>query len=117
VGIEFEAKEARGTPRFPKKSRFRRRFPLSVAKKTLALTSSNNFYIFPAVGMAIYATQAKRVTDEMFIEAAWPSWCSKATSLASVIRRTTTRSFAAMSTSPNTKGWCKGVRWSTFADS
>jgi malate dehydrogenase (oxaloacetate-decarboxylating)(NADP+) len=29
----------------------------------------NNFYIFPAVGMAIFATQAKRVTDEMFIEA------------------------------------------------
>lgn len=31
---------------------------------------ANNFYIFPAVGMAIYATQAKRVSDEMFIEAA-----------------------------------------------
>ena len=31
---------------------------------------ANNFYIFPAVGMAIFATQAKRVTDEMFIEAA-----------------------------------------------
>ena len=31
---------------------------------------ANNFYIFPAVGMAIYATQASRVTDEMFIEAA-----------------------------------------------
>jgi malate dehydrogenase (oxaloacetate-decarboxylating)(NADP+) len=27
-------------------------------------------YIFPAVGMAIYATNAKRVTDDMFIEAA-----------------------------------------------
>jgi malate dehydrogenase (oxaloacetate-decarboxylating)(NADP+) len=31
---------------------------------------ANNFYIFPAVGMAIFATQAKRVSDEMFIEAA-----------------------------------------------
>ena len=31
---------------------------------------ANNFYIFPAVGMAIYATQASRVSDEMFIEAA-----------------------------------------------
>jgi malate dehydrogenase (oxaloacetate-decarboxylating)(NADP+) len=31
---------------------------------------ANNFYIFPAVGMAIYATQAKRVSDQMFIEAA-----------------------------------------------
>ncbi len=31
---------------------------------------ANNFYIFPAVGMAIFATQASRVSDEMFIEAA-----------------------------------------------
>ncbi|HVN63902.1 MAG TPA: NAD-dependent malic enzyme [Candidatus Binataceae bacterium] len=30
----------------------------------------NNLYIFPAVGLAIYNTRAKRVTDEMFIEAA-----------------------------------------------
>ena len=27
-------------------------------------------YIFPAIGMAVYATGAKRVTDEMFIAAA-----------------------------------------------
>jgi len=31
---------------------------------------ANNFYIFPAIGMAVYATQASHVTDEMFIEAA-----------------------------------------------
>ncbi|MDD5643552.1 MAG: NAD-dependent malic enzyme [Syntrophales bacterium] len=31
---------------------------------------ANNFFIFPAVAMAIYATQALRVTDVMFIEAA-----------------------------------------------
>lgn len=31
---------------------------------------ANNFYIFPAVGMAIFATQASRVSDAMFIEAA-----------------------------------------------
>jgi malate dehydrogenase (oxaloacetate-decarboxylating)(NADP+) len=31
---------------------------------------ANNFYIFPAIGMAIFATQASRITDEMFIEAA-----------------------------------------------
>ncbi len=31
---------------------------------------ANNFYIFPAVGMAIFATEATRVTDQMFIEAA-----------------------------------------------
>src|SRR5712672_2799217 len=33
-------------------------------------SQANNLYVFPAVGMAIYATNAKRVTDEMFIEAA-----------------------------------------------
>ena len=31
---------------------------------------ANNFYIFPAIGMAVFATQASRVTDAMFIEAA-----------------------------------------------
>ncbi|MBW1867781.1 MAG: NAD-dependent malic enzyme [Deltaproteobacteria bacterium] len=31
---------------------------------------ANNFYVFPAVGMAIFATQSSRVSDEMFIEAA-----------------------------------------------
>jgi malate dehydrogenase (oxaloacetate-decarboxylating)(NADP+) len=38
--------------------------------KTYLSGQANNFYIFPAVGMAIFATQASRVTDEMFIEAA-----------------------------------------------
>lgn len=31
---------------------------------------ANNFYVYPAIGLAIYATRAKLVTDEMFIEAA-----------------------------------------------
>ncbi|WP_444934495.1 NAD-dependent malic enzyme [Microbulbifer sp. JTAC008] len=31
---------------------------------------ANNFYIFPAVALAIYATKAKRIPDELFIEAA-----------------------------------------------
>jgi malate dehydrogenase (oxaloacetate-decarboxylating)(NADP+) len=46
-------------------------FPaVSYGGRTFLPGQANNFYIFPAVGMAIYATQAKRVTDEMFIEAA-----------------------------------------------
>jgi malate dehydrogenase (oxaloacetate-decarboxylating)(NADP+) len=44
--------------------------PVRVNGKTYFSGQANNFYIFPAVGMAIFATQASRVTDEMFIEAA-----------------------------------------------
>jgi malate dehydrogenase (oxaloacetate-decarboxylating)(NADP+) len=44
--------------------------PVHLGGKTFLPGQANNFYIFPAIGMAIYATQAKRVTDEMFIEAA-----------------------------------------------
>lgn len=44
--------------------------PVHLDGKTFLPGQANNFFIFPAVGMAIYVTQAKRVTDEMFIEAA-----------------------------------------------
>jgi len=44
--------------------------PVHYEGQTLLPGQANNFYIFPAVGMAIFATQASRVTDEMFIEAA-----------------------------------------------
>ncbi len=44
--------------------------PVDFGGKTYRPSQANNCYIFPAVGMAIVATQAKRVTDEMFIEAA-----------------------------------------------
>lgn len=44
--------------------------PVSYNGQTFTPGQANNFYIFPAVGMAIFATEAKRVTDEMFIEAA-----------------------------------------------
>ena len=43
--------------------------PVHYNGKTFLPGQANNFYIFPAIGMAIFATQAKRVTDEMFIEA------------------------------------------------
>lgn len=44
--------------------------PVQLDGQTFLPGQANNFYIFPAVGMAIYATEAKRVSDEMFIEAA-----------------------------------------------
>src|SRR5262249_27167237 len=46
-------------------------FPaVHLAGRTFVPSQCNNLYIFPAVGMAVYATNAKRVTDEMFVEAA-----------------------------------------------
>jgi malate dehydrogenase (oxaloacetate-decarboxylating)(NADP+) len=44
--------------------------PVHLDGQTFLPGQANNLYIFPAVGMAIYATQARRVSDEMFIEAA-----------------------------------------------
>ncbi len=44
--------------------------PVALGGQTFLPGQANNFYIFPALGMAVYATQAKRVTDAMFIEAA-----------------------------------------------
>jgi malate dehydrogenase (oxaloacetate-decarboxylating)(NADP+) len=44
--------------------------PVQYKGKTFLPGQANNFYIYPAVGFAIYATHAKRVTDEMFVEAA-----------------------------------------------
>ena len=44
--------------------------PVQLSGQTFLPGQANNFYIFPAIGMAVFATQASRVTDEMFIEAA-----------------------------------------------
>ena len=44
--------------------------PVQLNGQTFLPGQANNFYIFPAIGMAIFATQAKRVTDQMFIESA-----------------------------------------------
>ena len=46
-------------------------FPdVMVNGKTYQPGQANNFYIFPAIGLAAYATRPKRMTDRMFIEAA-----------------------------------------------
>src|ERR1700681_670758 len=44
--------------------------PVEIAGKTFVPGQGNNVYIFPAMGMAIFATEAKRLTEEMFIVAA-----------------------------------------------
>lgn len=44
--------------------------PVHYGGRTFVPGQGNNVYIFPAMGMAIYATSATRVTDEMFIVAA-----------------------------------------------
>jgi len=44
--------------------------PVRWHDRTLVPGQGNNVYIFPAIGMAVYATVAKRITDEMFITAA-----------------------------------------------
>jgi malate dehydrogenase (oxaloacetate-decarboxylating)(NADP+) len=38
--------------------------------KTFHPGQANNFYIFPAIGLAVYATRPKRIDDRMFIAAA-----------------------------------------------
>ncbi len=44
--------------------------PVLLNGRTLVPGQGNNVYIFPAIGLAVYATRARRVTDEMFIAAA-----------------------------------------------
>src|SRR3981081_477963 len=44
--------------------------PVHLNGETFLPGQANNFYVFPAIGMAVFATQAARVTDEMFIESA-----------------------------------------------
>jgi malate dehydrogenase (oxaloacetate-decarboxylating)(NADP+) len=44
--------------------------PVEIEGTTFVPGQGNNVYIFPAMGMAVFATQASRVTDEMFIIAA-----------------------------------------------
>jgi malate dehydrogenase (oxaloacetate-decarboxylating)(NADP+) len=44
--------------------------PVRYDNRVLVPGQCNNVYIFPAIGLAVYATRAARVTDEMFIVAA-----------------------------------------------
>jgi malate dehydrogenase (oxaloacetate-decarboxylating)(NADP+) len=44
--------------------------PVEIEGKTYLPNQGNNVYIFPAVGLAVFVTEAARVTDGMFIVAA-----------------------------------------------
>jgi malate dehydrogenase (oxaloacetate-decarboxylating)(NADP+) len=44
--------------------------PVDIAGRHFVPGQGNNVYIFPAMGMAVFATEATRVTEEMFIVAA-----------------------------------------------
>jgi malate dehydrogenase (oxaloacetate-decarboxylating)(NADP+) len=46
-------------------------FPdVTIDGKTFRPGQANNFYIFPAIGLAVYATRPKRIDERMFIAAA-----------------------------------------------
>jgi malate dehydrogenase (oxaloacetate-decarboxylating)(NADP+) len=45
--------------------------PVHLAGRTYLPSQANNLYVFPAIGMAIYATKPRRVTDSMFIASAY----------------------------------------------
>ncbi|MBY5720663.1 NAD-dependent malic enzyme [Rhizobium leguminosarum] len=44
--------------------------PVEVNGRTFVPGQGNNVYIFPPMGMAVFATEAERITDDMFIVAA-----------------------------------------------
>jgi malate dehydrogenase (oxaloacetate-decarboxylating)(NADP+) len=46
-------------------------FPdVTLAGQTFRPGQANNFYVFPAIGLATYAARPRRITDECFITAA-----------------------------------------------
>jgi malate dehydrogenase (oxaloacetate-decarboxylating)(NADP+) len=44
--------------------------PVDIGGRRSVPNQGNNVYIFPAMAMALFATEAKRVTDDMFLTAA-----------------------------------------------
>jgi malate dehydrogenase (oxaloacetate-decarboxylating) len=44
--------------------------PVTLKDRTINIAQCNNFYIFPAIGLAVRASEAKRVTNRMMVAAA-----------------------------------------------
>ena len=44
--------------------------PVLMEDRVFVPGQGNNVHIYPGVGMAVYATEARRVTDEVFLQAA-----------------------------------------------
>src|SRR5438034_7573587 len=44
--------------------------PVLLNGRVVEVAQCNNFYIFPAIGIAVRVSQAKRVTDRMMVSAA-----------------------------------------------
>ena len=44
--------------------------PVDIGGRKFVPNQGNNVYIFPAMAMALFATEAKRVTEDMFLTAA-----------------------------------------------
>jgi malate dehydrogenase (oxaloacetate-decarboxylating) len=44
--------------------------PVALKDRTIKIAQCNNFYIFPAIGLAVRASEAERVTDRMMVAAA-----------------------------------------------
>jgi malate dehydrogenase (oxaloacetate-decarboxylating)(NADP+) len=44
--------------------------PVRLGNRSFTSGQCNNMYIFPAIGLAAYATRARRITNEMFVAAA-----------------------------------------------
>ena len=70
--------------------------PVRYKDKVFVPGQGNNLYVFPAVALAVYATQAKRVPDDLFIAAA--------RGVAEQVTKAETRLRAALSTAERNPG-------------
>ena len=98
--------------------------PVQFKGQTFLPGQANNFYVFPAIGMAVFATQASRVTDEMFIEAAKAvadqvrlqiccsrDFCSRCSQIFSKPRFRPRRAWRSWFSIPDSRAWLVPAIW------